>query len=187
MNKFGRTSASNLPSEKTAVDLDGDILLTSCGDVEAFERIYAATNKAVFGFALSVLKNRHDAEDVMHDVYVQVYNAAAGYKPSGKPVAWIFKITKNLCLKKLRNRKYSAENSETLLENVLSPDSALSAEDRMFMSELLKTLSDTEREIVVLHAYSGFKHREIAEVLDLALPTVLSKYNRALSKLRKKF
>ena len=45
-------------------------------------------------------------------------------------------------------------------------------------------LSDEERQIVVLHAVAGFKHREIADIVELPLPTVLSKYHRALKKLR---
>ena len=49
----------------------------------------------------------------------------------------------------------------------------------------MKILSDEERQIVTLHAVSGFKHREIAGFLDIPLPTVLSRYNRALKKLRK--
>jgi RNA polymerase sigma-70 factor (ECF subfamily) len=48
----------------------------------------------------------------------------------------------------------------------------------------MKHLSDQERQIVVLHAVSGLKHREIAAALNLPLPTVLSKYNRALKKLK---
>ena len=49
---------------------------------------------------------------------------------------------------------------------------------------LMDTLSDEEREIVSLHALTGLKHREIAAMMDLALPTVLSKYHRALKKLK---
>lgn len=49
----------------------------------------------------------------------------------------------------------------------------------------MKILSDEERQIVTLYAVSGFKHREIAGFLDIPLPTVLSRYNRALKKLRK--
>ena len=45
-------------------------------------------------------------------------------------------------------------------------------------------LSDEERQIVVLHAAAGFRHREIADMLGLPLPTVLSKYHRTLKKLR---
>ena len=49
----------------------------------------------------------------------------------------------------------------------------------------MNELSDEERQIVVLHVVSGFRHREIAAFLDMALPTVLSKYSRALKKLKK--
>lgn len=186
MDRFCETSEIvSAPAEK-AVTLDGDLRLLQTGDGEAFERIYAATRRAVFGFALSILKNRHDAEDVMHDVYVSVYNAAASYRSNGKPMAWILKITKNLCLKNIRAGKRKSFDSETELQNMLAEDSTLSADDKMFMAQVMQTLSDTEREIVVLHAVSGFKHREIADILDLTLPTVLSKYNRALEKLRKK-
>jgi RNA polymerase sigma-70 factor (ECF subfamily) len=48
----------------------------------------------------------------------------------------------------------------------------------------LGQLSDEERQIVVLHAVAGFRHREIAALLELPLPTVLSKYSRALKKLK---
>ena len=49
----------------------------------------------------------------------------------------------------------------------------------------MNVLDAEERQIVVLHAMTGFRHREIAEVLDLPTGTVLSKYNRALKKMRK--
>ena len=51
---------------------------------------------------------------------------------------------------------------------------------------MLKLLSDEERQIITLHAVSGLKHRQIAELLDIPLSTVLSKYNRAIKKLRNK-
>ena len=56
--------------------------------------------------------------------------------------------------------------------------------DKIVLQQCMSRLKDDERQILVLHAVAGFKHREIAELLDLALPTVLSKYHRALHKLR---
>ena len=61
---------------------------------------------------------------------------------------------------------------------------AVSAEDRMALTALLTALEDQERQIVTLHALTGLKHREIAALLGLPLPTVLSKYSRALKKRR---
>lgn len=60
----------------------------------------------------------------------------------------------------------------------------ISSEDNMILSECLNTLSEEERRIVVMHAVSGMKHKEIAEFLNMPLSTVLSKYNRSLKKLK---
>ena len=61
---------------------------------------------------------------------------------------------------------------------------AASPEDRIVLTACMDKLKDDERQIIMLHAVSGFKHREIAEFLSLPLSTVLSKYHRALKKLR---
>jgi RNA polymerase sigma-70 factor (ECF subfamily) len=56
--------------------------------------------------------------------------------------------------------------------------------DKLVIQQCMSRLNDDERQILVLHAVAGFKHREIAALMDLALPTVLSKYHRAIRKLR---
>ena len=62
----------------------------------------------------------------------------------------------------------------------------ISTEDNIVLTEVLQTLAEDERQIVVLHTVSGLKHREIAEFLKMQLSTVLSKYNRSLKKLNEK-
>ena len=47
-------------------------------------------NTAVYSFALSILKNTSDAEDALHDCFLDIYQAAEHYRPQGKPMAWIF-------------------------------------------------------------------------------------------------
>ena len=63
--------------------------------------------------------------------------------------------------------------------------SGLSPEDRLMIRRCMTLLSEEENRIVVLHAVAGFKHREIAELMELPLMTVISKYRRAIAKLRK--
>lgn len=153
-------------------------------DMTALEGLYRATHRAVYAFALSVLKNTHDAEDVLHDCYVAIASAAEGYRPQGKPLAWILTIARNLCNQKFRERKRTAEFPLEDWQQSLAADPGLSQEDRLILGECMTILTDEERQIVALHAISGFKHREIASVLALPLATVLSKYHRALKKLR---
>ena len=130
--------------------LDAWLLETAQGDTCAFAQLYTHTSAAVYGFALSILKNAHDAEDVLHDTFLSIRSAAQGYRPMGKPMAWILTIARNLCMARLRQRSRDAQ----------------------------------ERQIVTLHALAGFRHREIAEIMGMPLPTVLSKYHRALKKLK---
>lgn len=154
-------------------------------DLNALEELYYRTSASVFGFALSVLKNAQDAEDVMHDLYVSVWSGAEKYRVEGRPMAWIMTITRNLCLQKCREYRRRSDIPQEDWENYISGKTEIQPEDKLILSECFKTLSDEERQIVMLHAVAGFKHREIAKLLEIPLPTILSKYNRALKKLQK--
>lgn len=153
---------------------------------EAIAEIYRLTSSAVYGFALSILKNTHDSEDVLHDCYIHLYSSAASYRSSGKPMAWILTITRNLCMTKLREKKRRNEADIEDWSEYIEESGSLTTEERFVIRECMSTLSDDERQIVLLHALSGFKHREIASMLSLPLPTVLSKYSRAIKKLKKR-
>ena len=159
------------------------ILRLSGGDPAAMTPLYEATKDAVFGYALSVLKHREDAEDVTHDCFVSVYRTAPSYRPLGKPMAWIITIARNLCRMKLRDRKKYAELPEEDWETVLEDTSRRDPDDRIVLKACMERLSDEEREILVLHTVSGLKHREIAELYGMPLGTVLSKYKRTLAKM----
>lgn len=154
-------------------------------DIKALEELYCRTSASVFGFALSILKNAQDAEDVMHDLYVSVWSAAEKYTADGKPMAWIITITRNLCLQKLREYQRRSDIPEEDWEAYIGSNQNMLSEDKLILSECLKNLSDEERQIIVLHAVAGFKHREIGKLLDMPLSTILSKYNRGIKKLQK--
>lgn len=164
-------------------DLDKLISEISSGQKEALRIFYDETKKAVYSYALSILKSHHDAEDVMQDTYITVFTAADQYKSQGKPLAWVLTITKNLALKKIKKRKDSYDDLEDFDVEVPGTDGYITAENRILIESLLLVLGEADRQIVVLHAVSGLKHREIAGMLGLPLATVLSKYNRSLKKL----
>lgn len=155
------------------------------GSREAFETLYRLTHGGIYAYALSLVKNDHDAQDVMHDTYLKIYSAAESYRPQGTPLAWILTITRNLALSKLRERQKTADIAPEEWDIHLPPREDLDREDRLVLTEGLKTLTDEERQIVLLHAVSDLKHRQIAEMLGIPLSTVLSKYRRALKKLKK--
>ena len=159
------------------------IIRMAAGDGAAFKELYEETASAVYGFALSILKNKHDAEDVMHDAFIKVYTAAVTYKPMGKPLAWILTIVRNLCYTKMREGGMCEDISE--YEDLVSVGEQDSVLEKVILQEALSKLDFEERQIVVLHSLTGLKHREIAEILELPTGTVLSKYNRSIKKLKK--
>ena len=174
--------SAELRSSKLELD-EGLIDKVAEGDMTAFERLYRATDKVVYGYILSFLRNHHDAEDVMHDTYCRIRAAAGTYQHYGKPMAWIFTIARNLCLMKLRVKSRESDGEEPPVQ--ISESSDNTVVDNIVLKAALEILSVEERQIVVLHAVSGMKHREIAQNLDLTMSSVLSKYSRALKKLKK--
>lgn len=171
--------------EEASVDLDALLQGISEGSQVALEQLYRYTHSSVYSFALSILKNTHDAEDVLHDCYIAVWHGAGNYRSQGKPLAWMTTITRNLCLQQIRKRQRTEDFPQDEWELHLSDNGELTIEDKSVLSACMEMLSEQERQIITLHAVSGFKHREIAELLDLPLPTVLSKYNRAIKRLKK--
>ncbi len=160
------------------------IAAIAAGDRAAVGALYEETRSAVYGFALSILKNADDAQDVLQDTYVRVWTAAGSYSPMGKPMAWILTITRNLAMSVLRDKGRTADIPEEAWLSLQADSPFESTDQRLVLNAAMRELSDEERQIVMLHAVSGLKHIEIAKLLTLPLPTVLSKYSRAKKKLQ---
>ena len=154
------------------------------GDRDALAELNQRTRAAVYGLALSYLKNAHDAQDLTQDVYVQVWDCAGQYRSTGSPMGWLLTVCRNLCLMRLRREERLAALSEEEWDAIPAQECGLDADERTLLQHALAGLADEERRIVLLHAVTGMKHREIAALLELPLPTVLSKYHRALKKMR---
>jgi len=164
--------------------LEAQLAAVAQGDRDALHELYQQTRAAVYGYALSIVRNRHDAEDILQEVYIRIYHGAAGYRPSGKPMAWIFAITRNLAMMHLRRRRRHGEMTPSAWESIPAPETDASPEDRWVLDAVMSVLGDDERQIVMLHAMTGLRHRDVAEIMHMPLPTVLSKYHRAIKKMR---
>ena len=68
------------------------LLRVAEGEREALAELYRHTRAAVYGLALSYLKNAHDAQDLTQDVYVQVWDCAQQYRPTGSPMGWLLAV-----------------------------------------------------------------------------------------------
>jgi len=172
--------------EKQKLNIDEAIFTRIAdNDMAAFEEFYRLTERTVYAFVLSTLKNHDDALDVVQDTYLKIRAAAHLYQPMGKPMAWVFTIARNLAISKIRSKQKNDSLTLTDLENDLNFSYVSDKEDRLVLQTALKILNNEETQIILLHAISGFTHREIAKSLEMNLSTVLSKYHRGLKKLKK--
>lgn len=165
---------------------EGLLLQVAAGDQEAFRKLYEDTDRTIYGFILSIVKNPQDAEEVMQETYMKVWTSAPGYKAQGKPLAWMFTIARNLCYMRFREQKHRSDLGLDDLDGAemgqLCPQIE-DAADKLVLQAALTALGEEDRQIVLLKNSAGMKHREIAEALGMPLATVLSKYNRAIKKL----
>ena len=178
------TMAAQAGSSLDPEELEGLLAGLAAGNRDSLAALYHRTRAAVYGLALSYLKNGHDAEDVTQDTFVRAWDKADQYRPQGKPLGWLLAIARNLALMKLRDRGKSQDLPEDQWENLAIENPMVTLEDRQLLTAAMAFLTDQERQVVILHAVTGLRHKEIAALLEIPLATALSKYHRALKKLQ---
>ena len=156
----------------------------AAGRPEDMSELYSRTRTAVYSLALSYLGNAHDAQDITQDTFVQVWERAGQYRPNGSPMGWLLTVCRNLALMRIRRADRHADLDDSGWGAIPAEEKGLSVEERALLQDALALLDKNERRVVMLHAAAGMKHREIAVLLEMPLATVLSKYHRAIKKLR---
>ncbi len=152
-------------------------------DKESLVNFYELTKSSIYGLILSIIKNKHDAEDIFQEVYIKVYENIEKYNSEGKPLAWLMTIAKNLCYEKIRKHKDVSDIDE--MHNIgIYDKNSKNIEDKMILNIAFKHITEEERNIIILHIVSDLKYREIAKILELPLSTVLSKYHRAIKRMK---
>lgn len=152
-------------------------------DQSALDEIYQLTNKAVFSVCLSIVNNSEDAKDLMQSTYILVREKINYYKPNTNGYAWILTIARNLSINE--NKKLSRSTPTDFQENDFVASSEDVNNDIPVFKIAKRVLNADELTIVMLHIVNGYKHREIAQIVDRPLGSVLWSYNNSLKKLKK--
>ena len=174
------------PQKRAPIKFDESLIARiGMDDEEAFLELYQNINQPLFAFILGLVADFHEAQDILQETYLKIRSAAHLYQPQGKPMAWIFTIARNLARMHFRQSQRVADESIEDVDAEALFSSELDQQDRIVMKNLLEKLDEDERTIILLHAVSGYKHREISQYLEKPLSTVLSRYNRGIKKLRK--
>ncbi len=154
----------------------------SHGSNPAFETLYRETSRGIFAFLYAMVRNRWDAEDLTQETYLKVKMNIGQYRAGTNFRAWMFQIAKNLALNYM---KASSRVSPLLGEVADAETPADTCETNLFFEDLKRVLTEEEYKIVVLHDVSGFRHREIAALMEMPTGTVTWMYSRAVKKIKK--
>jgi len=150
------------------------------GDRSSFEEIYNELKTPLYTIIFRITQNHSVAEELLHDVFIKLYGFSPD-TPVKNPRAYIFKIARNLAIDEIRKSRQISDIDDPGQLIYLPAENVV---QKLDIERALKTLPLTESQILTLHINGGFKFREIADITDLPLGTVLWKYRSSLNKLR---
>ncbi len=162
-------------------------------DKHALGEFYDLTATPLYSIAYKILGNAQEAEDVIQDVFLIIWNKAVMYDESkGRAFQWALALTRNRALDSLRARNRRSkvfvdvdENQEmNQVSNTIQEFFALENHDIVLIQNAVNALPDDQRQAIELAFFSGHSHQEIAEVLNEPLGTIKARIRRGMFKLR---
>jgi RNA polymerase sigma-70 factor (ECF subfamily) len=174
---------------------------TALGDRVAFDTLYRHTSAHLLGVILRIQSDRAQAEDVLQEVYVNIWRSAQSFNPAlSQPSTWLNSIARNRAIDSLRRRQTSlqtvssvvmdADDEETDMLNALPSDAPgpldllEQASEAMALHDCMAQLNKDQRQSLALAYYQGLSHSEVAEQLRQPLGTVKSWVRRGLQGLK---
>ena len=186
--------ASSSADLETGSESDLAVLMEAvkARDRSAFVLMYDATVRRVFGLALRITQQQELAEEVVNDVYLQVWRQADAYAPErGKVIAWLCILCRSRALDALRRsnmpvRQAAVDRGSVPEHNDPDPphDLLAAVEQGSAVRSALSKLSDTQRQLVALAYLRGYTHSELARFLGMPIGTVKTHLHRAMIKLK---
>jgi RNA polymerase sigma-70 factor (ECF subfamily) len=176
------------------------VTLAQHGDMDAYNQLVLRHQGKIYAMIRNMIRNEADAWDLSQDVFIKAWKALPSFENRSLFSTWLFRITHNVVYDWVRKRKIessgelndeifdrdridlSAKTAPALIE---SPDEALSnSELRIKISAALEKISPEHREVVILKDVQGLSYKEIADVMECTLGTVMSRLFYARQKLQ---
>jgi RNA polymerase sigma-70 factor (ECF subfamily) len=153
---------------------------------EAFETLYLRCSRRLYGFFLTLLANRAEAEDLTQETFVRLWEKRRLYKPTERPQVYVFSIARNLYIDRIRALKIRSDRRPPQIPPAAGPEheESLSELQRALLHGLHE-LDPELREVYLMSRQEGLAYREIASILGLSVKTIESRMQRTLESLRK--
>lgn len=154
--------------------------------LEDIDEVYRRYGSFVYNVAYRMLSSKEDAEEVVQNVFLSVYQHRDGFKHQSSIKTWVYRITVNQCLNWIKQNKKHQQgriDDETVLDHVAVTESSGDDSVSDKVQHMLKVLSEQERSCMILRSIEGLSYEEIAESLAMNINTVRTHLRRAREKL----
>ena len=162
------------------------VRVAKTGDAGAFTELYKEIYRDMYHFAYYMLKHAEDAKDAVSDTVMDAWATIGMLKKEESFKSWIFTILYNKCKAKMREYANRPDELTEELSDVLPSEEGVTTPEHLQLREEFLKLSETDRLIIGLHLFAGYKTKELAEMLHMNANTVRSRENRALKRLGEK-
>jgi RNA polymerase sigma-70 factor, ECF subfamily len=165
-------------------------------DAEALSSLYDQWNGLLFSLIYKIVNHKEEAEEVLQEVFVQIWNKARLYNEClGKPLAWATRIARNMAIDRYRSKAYQSqrrlETEEKIDKNLMAPENPdqfiIRSEQVRAVSGALRKLPDEQRVLIEKSYYEGYSQSELAELYGLPLGTVKTRMRIAMRNMREHF
>ncbi len=176
------------------------VVMAQSGDMRAFDRLVAKHRGKIYAMILSMDKNDADAWDLSQDAFVKAWKALPKFEARARFSTWLFRISHNVVYDWLRKRRVESagELNEEIFDASLiesgaataprqqkRPDEAMEQKElRGQIRDAIARLSDEHREVILLREVQGMDYKEIAEITQNSMGTVMSRIHYARKKLQ---
>lgn len=162
-------------------------LIENCinGDRKSQKAMYDQFSGKMFAICLRYSKNQMDAEDILQDGFVKLFNNLHRFRGEGSFEGWVRRIFVNTAIEHIRRKNVNTMVGEGLENSVV--DTQKTPLDNLYEKDVLRTtrtLSDGYKTVFNLYAVEGYSHKEIADKLGITESTSKSQFSRAKALLR---
>ena len=162
------------------------------GDPRSLQALYDETARLLYGLAYRILNNQADAEEVILDVYQQVWTSAHRYDETrGRVWNWLTVMTRSRAIDRLRQanlrrtRELTGEEPAHTASGIPPPEAqSIFAQERLLVRQAMANLQTDQRQAIELAFFSGLSHTEVAETLGAPLGTIKTRIRVGIQKLR---
>ncbi|MFC5590852.1 RNA polymerase sigma factor [Sporosarcina soli] len=158
------------------------------GDKQSYAHIINKYKNPLYATILRMTKNPHDAQDLVQEAFIKVYEQLGKYDQTGSFSSWLYRVAINHCMDEFRKKRYKMKQIEIEEGTMICADTPellfFKNEESRRLERLIATLPEDERVIILLRYVNELSYQEIGDLVDVSLATVRNKLHRAKKKLR---